>query len=196
MTMFEWRITHVFSGGIALEVWLDGLVLLVEVGQIRDQVLDDVGVRQRVDARLGLGIGGNATCIEGGLASVGSCRISEIHTQAGQSVDTVDVHGARTADTLTAGSPEGQGRVEFVLNTDERIEHHGSGLVEVEIVGLHLGLLARLIRVPAVDLEGLHLGLLGGSRLNGRIGASEGRAEGRARCCEQSRSGAEGGHGG
>jgi hypothetical protein len=52
-------ITHIFGGGVALEIWLNGLVLLVEVGQIRDKVLDDVGVRQRVDARLGLGIGGN-----------------------------------------------------------------------------------------------------------------------------------------
>jgi hypothetical protein len=31
--------------------------LLVEEGQIRDKVLDDVGVRQRVDARLRSGVG-------------------------------------------------------------------------------------------------------------------------------------------
>jgi hypothetical protein len=58
--MLAYRIAHVFGGGVALEIWLDRLVLLVEVGHIRDQVLDDVSVRQRVDARLGLGIGGNA----------------------------------------------------------------------------------------------------------------------------------------
>lgn len=118
-----------------------------------------------------------------------------MHTQAGESVDTVDVHGARTANTLTARPPESEGRVEFVLYPDKRIQHHGSGLIQVEVVGLHLGLLAGLVRVPTVDLEGLHLGLLGGSRLNGRIGASEGRTEQRPRCREQSRSGTEGGHG-
>jgi hypothetical protein len=119
-----------------------------------------------------------------------------VHTQARESVNTVNVHGARTADTFTARSPESQGRVEFVLYPDERIEHHGSGLVQVEVVGLHLGLLAGLVRVPTVDLEGLHLGLLGGSRLNSRVGASEDRAEHRPRCREQSRSGTEGGHDG
>lgn len=120
----------------------------------------------------------------------------QIHTQASQSVDTVDVHGARTADTFTARSAESEGRVDFVLYPDEGIEHHGSSLVQVEVVGGHLGLLAGLVWVPAVDLEGLHLGVLGGSRVNSRIGASEGRTEHRPRCCEQSRGGAEGGHGG
>lgn len=119
-----------------------------------------------------------------------------VHTQAGESVNTVDVHGARTANTLTARSAESEGRVEFVLYPDERIEHHRSGLVQVEVVGLHLGLLAGLVRVPTVDLESFHLGLLGGSRLDGRVGASECRAEHRPRCREQSRSGTEGGHGG
>lgn len=32
-----------------LEVWLDGFVLLVKVGKIRDDILDDVGVRERID---------------------------------------------------------------------------------------------------------------------------------------------------
>ncbi len=41
--------TYVGRGGIALKVGLDGLVLLVEVRQVRDEVLDDVGVRERVD---------------------------------------------------------------------------------------------------------------------------------------------------
>lgn len=45
-------VTHVFGGGIALQIWLDGLVLLVEEGQIWDQILDDVGVRQWVDTGL------------------------------------------------------------------------------------------------------------------------------------------------
>lgn len=55
--------THVLGGGVALEIWLNGLVLLVEVGKIGDKILDDVGVRQRVDARFALGIGGDTACI-------------------------------------------------------------------------------------------------------------------------------------
>lgn len=51
--------TYVLGGGITLQVRLDGLVLLVEEGQIRDEILDDVGVRQWVDARLGVGLGGD-----------------------------------------------------------------------------------------------------------------------------------------
>lgn len=42
--------------------------MLVEVGHIRDKVLDDIGVRQRVDARVGLGIGGDAAYTDKGLA--------------------------------------------------------------------------------------------------------------------------------
>ena len=35
---------YVFGFGLTLEVGLDGLVLLVELGKIGDEVLDDVGV--------------------------------------------------------------------------------------------------------------------------------------------------------
>ena len=51
--------TYVLGRGITLQVRLDGLVLLVEEGQIRDEILDDVGVRQWVDARLGVGLSGD-----------------------------------------------------------------------------------------------------------------------------------------
>lgn len=56
------------------------------------------------------------------------------HTKAGQCVHTVDVHGAAPADALAATPPEGQGRVDFVLDPDERIEHHGARLVQIERV--------------------------------------------------------------
>lgn len=130
------------------------------------------------------------------------CGEIEARTQAGQGVDTVNVHGAGTADTLTAGTAEGQGRVELVLDADEGIQHHGTGLVEIELVALHGRLLGRGVRVPAVDLEGLHVGVVGGNRvdrlgLNGRIGASEaGGPEQRPRRSEEAGGGAEGGHGG
>lgn len=53
---------YVRSGSVTLEVGLDGLVLLVELSEIGDEVLDDVGVRKRVDARLGLCVGGDTAC--------------------------------------------------------------------------------------------------------------------------------------
>lgn len=53
-------LAYVWWGVAALKVWLDGLVLLVELRQIRDQVLDDVGVGKRVDAGFLGGLGRNA----------------------------------------------------------------------------------------------------------------------------------------
>lgn len=51
---------YIFGGGIALQVRLDGLVLLVEVSQVRDQILDNVGVRQRVDLDIRGRFGGDS----------------------------------------------------------------------------------------------------------------------------------------
>jgi hypothetical protein len=56
------RSTYVLGGGIALQVRLDRLVLLVELGQIGHEILDNVCVWQWVDARLLGGVGGNAAC--------------------------------------------------------------------------------------------------------------------------------------
>jgi len=55
-------LSYVFWWSVALQVGLDGLVLLVELGEVGHEVLDDVGVREGVDARLGLGVGGDAAC--------------------------------------------------------------------------------------------------------------------------------------
>lgn len=153
-------VTHVFGCGVALEVRLDRLVLLVELGQIRDKVLDDVGVRKRVDAGLLLLISGDTACPCMLVpANVAICPVSPL-TQTRQRVDTINVHCAATANTLSAASPESESRVHLVLDPDKRIQHHGSGLVQVESVGLHLGLGRGLIGVPAVDVEGLGQGLL------------------------------------
>jgi hypothetical protein len=56
-------------GGV-LQVRLDGLVLLVEVGQVGHDVLDDVGVRERVDLGFLLGVGGDSACISGNAISI------------------------------------------------------------------------------------------------------------------------------
>ena len=74
-------VTHVFGCGVALEVGLDRLVLLVELGQIRDKVLDDVGVRKRVDARLLLLISGDTACpFMLVLANVAICTLFSTYT--------------------------------------------------------------------------------------------------------------------
>ena len=54
--------THVLGSGVALQEGLDGLVLLVELGKVGNEILDDVGVREGVDAGLGLGVGGDTAC--------------------------------------------------------------------------------------------------------------------------------------
>lgn len=219
---------YIWGRGISLQVGLNGLVLLVELGEIGNEILDDVGVRQRVDLHVGLVLVGDAACrvyisIHMRFLKILACSsapppppptptISQLqglgHTQASQGVGAVDVHGTRAADTLSAAAAEGEGRVDLVLDADEGVENHGAGLVKIEGVGLHLGLLGGLVGVPAVDLEGLEVGLLG-SRvvLLGGVGelghAAEGRRGGgghakrrpRGGGAQESRSGrAESGH--
>lgn len=46
--------------GVALQVWLDGFVLLVEVSEVGDEVFDDVGVGEGIDAGLFSRVGWNA----------------------------------------------------------------------------------------------------------------------------------------
>ena len=93
-------------------------------------------------------------------------------TETGQGVHAIDVHRAAAADALAAASPEGQGGIDLVLNPDQGVEHHGAGLVEVERVRLHLGLLRRPVGRPSVDVEGLGLCILARDRLSGGVGAS------------------------
>lgn len=125
---------YIFGGGIALQVRLDGLVLLVEVSQVGDQILDNVGVRQRVDLDIRGRFGGDSA-------------------QACQGVLAVDVHGTASTNALSAAPPEGQRRILLVLDLDQGVQDHGAGLVEVDGVGLQPRLLGRGIRVPSVDLE-------------------------------------------
>ena len=100
------------------------LVLLVEVRQVRNEVLDDIHwanailayeklaqmivrtVRKRVD----LGVLG--------LVALDAAKASE-------RVLSVDVHRARAADTLAAGATESECRVDLILDLDECIEDLG-----------------------------------------------------------------------
>lgn len=88
----------------------------------RYQVLHHVHVRQRIDL--------------GGLVQV---RIVDLR-DTGQRVRTADVHRARAADALTAGSSEGERRVDLILDLDQRVQYHRTARVEVDLVGLHVRL--------------------------------------------------------
>jgi len=79
------------------------------------------------------------------------------HTQTSQSVDAIDIHRTRAADALAARPPEGQSGINLVLDADERVQHHGTGLLEIELVSLHFWLRCRLIRIPSVNVELLNL---------------------------------------
>jgi len=83
---------------LSAQPWLDGLVLIIEVRQISDQILDDEHVRKRVDL--------------GGLAALVNI------TEAGECVGTVDVHRATAANTFSAGSAECKSRILLVLDLD------------------------------------------------------------------------------
>lgn len=74
---------------------------------------------------------------------------------ASQSVDSANVHGAGSTDSLSTGSAECQGGVNLILNLDQGIQHHGGALVQVDLVLLHTRFLLWLVWVPSVDGERL-----------------------------------------
>lgn len=56
------RFAYIFRFCVPLEVWLDGLILLVELGQIRNEVLHYVGVWKRIHSRLLCGVSRDTAC--------------------------------------------------------------------------------------------------------------------------------------
>jgi hypothetical protein len=54
--------SYIWGGGVSLQIRLNGLVLFVEVGEIRNQILDDVGVGKRVDLDVFICFLGDSTC--------------------------------------------------------------------------------------------------------------------------------------
>lgn len=79
-----------------------------------------------------------------------------ILTQAGQCVDTINVHRAASANALSAASSECKSWIRLVLDPDQCIQVHRTSLVKVECVALHLWLAGWLVWVPSVNVEGLH----------------------------------------
>lgn len=120
-----WRI-------VVLQVGFDRFVLLVKMCHIRDEVLDDVHVRKRID--------------------LDWCRRFLVDSlQASQGVSTIDVHGAATTDALSTTPSESERRIDFIFDLDKGIKDHGATLLQVDRVGLQGRLLARFVWVPAID---------------------------------------------
>lgn len=120
---------------LALEPRLHALVLVVEVGHIDDEVLDDEHVGERRDR------GGR-----GRRRDLG---------EAGEAVVAVDVHRAAPADPLAAAAAEGERRVLLVLDLEQHVEHHRPAVGEVHLVVLEVGLRRRRVGIPPVDRERL-----------------------------------------
>jgi len=108
----------------ALQPGLNTLVLVVEIGKVRHQILHDVSVGQRKD----------------GDRLVGRLDVGE----AGEGVGTVDVDGAGPANALAAGTTQGECGVHVVFDVQQGIQNHGTALLELDVVGLQRGLLLGL----------------------------------------------------
>jgi hypothetical protein len=115
-----------------LQIWLDGFILLVELGEIGDDVFDDVGVGEGVDFGFLLGVGWDSACSSlsahihktldirtgASIDTQGNEGKEGRHTQARQCVDTINIHSATPANPFSATPSECQGRVDLVLNSN------------------------------------------------------------------------------
>mmetsp|Transcript_109657 Transcript_109657/g.224062 ORF Transcript_109657/g.224062 Transcript_109657/m.224062 type:complete len:249 (+) Transcript_109657:334-1080(+) len=117
---------------LTLQPRLNGLVLVVEVCQVGNEILNHVRVGQGLD-------------LDGLLAGLDVEKASE-------AILSADVHGARAADALPAGPPERQRGVHLVLDLDEGIENHGAASFQVDGVLLEPRLGHR-VRIVSVDAE-------------------------------------------
>ncbi len=119
-------------GAFGLQPWLDGAMLGEEIGEIGHQVFRDRHMRQRVDFH-------DAANILDRLC-------------ASQRVGAVNIHRAGAANPLTAGAAERQGRIDLVLDLDDRVQDHRTGVLQIEEIGVHMRIGAVVGR-PAIDAE-------------------------------------------
>ena len=94
-----------------------------------------------VDFRFRFGVGWDAACsfmtISIGSITAGVFQLYVMsrqrrereRTQTSKGIDPVNIHSAATTNSLPATPPERQGGINFVLNPDQRVQHHGSSLV-------------------------------------------------------------------
>ncbi len=62
--------------------------------------------------------------------------------ETGERIRAVDVHGTRTADSLSARATERERRVDLILDRYQRIQNHGTAVIQVHLVGIQLWVLA------------------------------------------------------
>ena len=120
-------------GSTGLQPGLDALVLFVKVGHVRDQVFQHKHVWKRVDfGSFGLGIN---------------------VTEASQCIGSINIHGTGSADSFAARSSKSQCRILFALDFDERIQDHGSAVVDIHGVSAQVRCLHGILGVPTVNFE-------------------------------------------
>jgi hypothetical protein len=126
---------------LSLQEWLDLLVLGIEVRHVDDEVLEHEHEHEWGDHTLLIVVLGHTT-------------------KTGQVMTTIDVHGAGTADALTARSAEGKSRVDLVLDLDQGVQEHGSAIVHINVVGHVFGTILGVAWVASIDVDPLHVFLL------------------------------------
>jgi hypothetical protein len=103
-----------------LQVGLNGFILFVKLGEIGDDVFDDVGVGERVDFGFLLSVGWDSACsslsahihkppdirIRASIDTRGNKGKEGRHTQARQCVDTINIHSATPANPFSATPSE------------------------------------------------------------------------------------------
>ncbi len=97
------------------------------MSQIRDQILDNRHMRQRVDFDIALGL---------------------IHAvDTGQRVNAVDVHRAAAADTFATRPPERQCWINIAFDLDQRVQNHRTTGVHVHEIRVQTRVLV-VVRPP------------------------------------------------
>ncbi len=116
---------------------LDGRILSVKMGEVGNQVLDDLQMRQRIDFHVTAYV----------LDALGAC----------QRVCPVDVHRAGPTHAFAAGPTKCQRLVDLVFDVDESIEHHWPAGGSINLVGVDPRILV-IVWAPAIDAKAFDLG--------------------------------------
>ena len=119
-----------------LQPRLDRGVLRVEIRKIGHKVLDDRHVRQRINP------------------DVTPDTIDRARTR--QRIAAINIHCARTANALTAGTTKRQCWIDFVFDLDERVKNHRAAAIEIDIVDVNTRILAA-VRIVAIHREPAHV---------------------------------------
>jgi hypothetical protein len=106
---------------LALQPRFDGTILLVKVAHVRYKILDHVHMWEWVD------LGG----LPGGIPLALWLDVAETR----ESVCSINVHRAGSANALATGSAEGEGWILLIFDFEKCVEDHGSAVVEVDGVG-------------------------------------------------------------